>query len=220
MDKILIVDDSKTAQAIFASILGSEYLLEIRDDAVSALAAIAVNPPDLILLDIQMPVMNGFEACRLLKQNELTRDIPIVFISSMELETEKVKGFEAGADDYIVKPVLPLELIARVRAHLGARRSRLDAIAMERLVVFRELAVTLCHEINNPLTTVNAYLHVLQRDFAATSETVRDIIAALKVETDRIAAITAKLAEATSAVTTRYNQDITMIDLNSCSGKL
>jgi signal transduction histidine kinase len=91
---------------------------------------------------------------------------------------------------------------------------------MERLVVFRELAVTLCHEINNPLTTVNAYLHVLQRDNTEMSEPVREIIDNIKVETDRIASITAKLAEATSAATTRYNRDITMIDLNSCDGKL
>lgn len=220
MDRILIVDDSKTAQAIFSSILDSEYLLEIRNDAASALAAIEVNPPDLILLDIQMPIMDGFEVCRRLKQNELTRDIPIIFISALDSENEKARGFEVGADDYIVKPVLPLELVARVRAHLGAHRSRLDAIAMERLVVFRELAVTLCHEINNPLTTINAYLHVLQRELSATSESASDIVAAIKVETDRIAAITAKLAAATSAATTRYQRDVTMIDLNSYSGKL
>jgi len=220
MDRILIVEDSKTAQAVFASILESEYLLEIKDDAVSALAAAESEPPDLILLDIHMPVMDGFEACRLLKQNERTRDIPIIFISSLDSENEKVKGFEAGADDYIVKPVLPLELIARVRAHLGARKSRLNALAVERMAVFREIAVTLCHEINNPLTTVNAYLHFLQRDFPEIGEPVKVIIAAIKIETDRIAAITATLAEATSAATISYNRDIKMIDLSSCSGEL
>lgn len=219
MDRIMIVDDSTTAQIILASILESEYLIDVMDNAVSALAAAESDPPDLILLDIHMPVLDGFEACRLLKVSERTRDIPVIFISSLDSENEKVRGFEAGADDYIVKPVLPLELVARVRAHLGARRSRLNAIAMERLVVFREMAVTLCHEINNPLTTVNAYLHLLQRDFPDTGEPVKEIIAAIKIEADRIAAITATLAEATSAATTRYNSDIKMIDLSSCSGK-
>lgn len=219
MHRILIVDDSKTAQIVLSSILESEYAIEIRDDAVSAIASIETSLPDLILLDIQMPVMDGFEACRILKQNKLTQEIPIIFISSLELEDEKVRGFEAGADDYIVKPVLPLELLARVRAHLGARRSRLDAIAMERLVVFREMAVTVCHEINNPLTAVNAYIHFLQRDFPEISEPVREIIAALKTETERIAAITATLAEATTAATIRYNTNINMIDLRCPNGE-
>lgn len=220
MNRIMIVDDSVTAQMILADILDSEYLVDIKGDAASALAAIKSDPPDLILLDIYMPVVDGFEACRVLKQNELTRDIPIIFVSTLDSENEKARGFEAGADDYIVKPVLPLELLARVRAHLGACKSRRDAIAMERLVVFRELAVTLSHEINNPLTTVNAYLHFLQRDFPEISEPGREIIAALKIEVERIAAITATLAEATSAATTRYNRDISMIDLSSCRGKL
>lgn len=216
MDKVLIVDDSRAAQAVLAAVLGDEFLIELMDDAVSALAAIELNPPDIILLDVNMPVMDGFEACRILKKDEHTREIPIIFITSLDSEDERVKGFEAGADDYVVKPVLPLELLARVRAHLGARKSRHDALVLERMTVFKEMAVTLCHEINNPLTTVNAYLHLLLRE--DTSEKVKEIVAAVQVEVVRIAAITAKLSAATSAATTRYHRDISMIDLDSCSG--
>jgi response regulator RpfG family c-di-GMP phosphodiesterase len=166
-----------------------------------------------------MPVMDGFEACRILKQVEKTKDIPVIFITSLDSENEKVKGFEAGADDYVVKPVYPSELIARVRAHLGARKSQLHALSMERMSVFKEMAVTLCHEINNPLTSVNAYLHILQREFPELSDPVKDIIAAIQVDTGRVANIIATLSDATIAATTKYQRDIKMIDLSRCNGK-
>ncbi len=216
MDKVLIVDDSKAAQTVIAAILGKEFLIELMDDAISALAAIELSPPDIILLDVNMPIMDGFEACRTLKNSENTKEIPIIFITSLDSEDERVKGFEAGADDYVVKPVLPLELLARIRAHLGARKSRHDALVLERMTVFKEMTVTLCHEINNPLTTVNAYLHLLLRE--DTGEKVKEIVAAVQVEIGRIAEITAKLSEATSVATTRYHRDINMIDLSRCSG--
>jgi DNA-binding response OmpR family regulator len=219
MDRILIIDDSKTAQAVLASILESEYLIEMKDDAISALAAVESDPPDLILLDVHMPDLDGFEACRIFKQRESTRDIPVIFITTLDLDTEKARGFEAGADDYIVKPVYPLELIARVRAHIGARKSRLNALAMERLAVFREMAVTLCHEINNPLTSVNAYLYVLRRDFPDLAEQVKEIVNGIQAEARRITEIIAALSEATTVVTTTYHRDVKMFDLNKCSGK-
>jgi len=219
MDKILLIDDSRTAQAVLASILDAEYLLEIRDDAISALDDVETVLPDLILLDIHMPDMDGFEACRILKQGEITRDIPIIFITTLDSENEKVKGFEAGADDYVVKPVYPLELVARVRAQIGARKSRLHALSMERMSVFKEMAVTLCHEINNPLTSVNAYLHVLQRDFPELGDPVKDIVSAIQAETSRVSEIVSTLSEATTVASTIYQSDIRMFDLNRCSGK-
>jgi DNA-binding response OmpR family regulator len=219
MERILIIDDSKTAQSILSSILEAEYQIDIKDDAIEALATIELEPPDLILLDIHMPVMDGFEACRILKQMEKTKDIPIIFITSLDSENEKVKGFEAGADDYVVKPVHPFELIARVKAHLGARKSQIHALSMERMSVFKEMAVTLCHEINNPLTSVNAYLHLLHSDFPELSEPVKEIIAAIQVETRRVSDIISTLSDATIAATTIYQRDIKMIDLSKCNGK-
>lgn len=215
MYRVMIIDDSKTAQTILASILEPEYLVEIKNDAVSALAAIESFPPDLILLDVNMPGMDGFEACKILKQREKSRDIPIIFITSLDSEMEKFAGFEAGGDDYVVKPVYPLELIARVRAHLGARKARLDAVAMERMAVFREIAVALCHEINNPLTSVNAYLHILKRDLSAQHEPLHRVVCNLQTEIGRIANITSRLSSATSASVTKYHRNINMIDLGS-----
>jgi len=219
MDRILIIDDSKTAQAVLSAILEGEYQLVVKDDAISALSIADADPPDLILLDIHMPGMDGFEACRVLKQMESTKEIPIIFITSLDSEQEKVRGFEAGADDYVVKPVYPLELMARVRAQIGARKSRLQALSMERMAVFKEMAVTLCHEINNPLTSVNAYLYLLQRDFPELGAPVKEIVAAIKVEAGRVSEIISTLSEATIVATTIYHRDIKMFNLNRCCEK-
>lgn len=220
MDKILIIEDSLLAQSLLSNILLSNYELVFENDGLSGLTAAQTIHPDLIILDIQMPGMNGYEVCRTLKGDDKTSEIPIIFITSLDSELERARGFEVGANDYVVKPFYKQELIARVRAHLSFRNAKMQALSLERLNLFQEMAVAISHEINNPLTTINAYLHVLQRDFPATSDPAKEIIAAIKVETDRITAITAKLAEATSTATTRYQRDITMIDLNSCSGKL
>ncbi|NVO00636.1 MAG: response regulator [Geobacteraceae bacterium] len=213
MNKVLIVDDSKTAQIVLSSILEAEYFVEVMDDAASAITAVETSPPDLILLDVNMPGMDGFELCKFLKESNHSRDIPVIFITALDSEIEKVMGFESGGDDYVVKPVYPLELLARVKAHLGARKARLDAVAMERMIVFKEMAVALCHEINNPLTTVNAYLYLLQRDLPENGVQINEIVAGLTAEIARISDITSRLSDATSASTITYNRGIKMIDL-------
>ena len=137
MEKILIIDDSRISQALVAEIFADTYVLEFRNDGPSGLAAARELSPDLILLDIHMPMMDGFEVCRSLKSDEKTREIPVIFITSLDSEMEKVKGFEAGAEDYVVKPFHMEELEARVRAHLASRRAKAQALELERLTVFR-----------------------------------------------------------------------------------
>ncbi len=214
MEKILVIDDSRVAQALLAGIFSSTYELEFRNDGAEGVKAAREVQPDLILLDVNMPGLDGFEVCRLLKQEEDTREIPIIFVTSVDSGDEKVKGFQAGADDYVVKPFYPLELQARVSAHLGARRARVQALKLERLTVFKEMAVAVSHEINNPLTAVFASLHLLQNELAHASETTKGYFATLHGEMKRIQNIVGKLATATKASTTRYNSDITMIDLH------
>ena len=215
MEKILIIDDSRISQALVAEIFADTYVLEFRNDGPSGLAAARDLSPDLILLDIHMPMMDGFEVCRALKSDEKTREIPVIFITSLDSEMEKVKGFEAGAEDYVVKPFHMEELEARVRAHLASRRAKAQALELERLTVFREMAVAISHEINNPLTSIYAFLHVLQRDLADSSETVKNSLDGIREEVKRIQQITGRLAQASKASKVNYNRDITMIDLHN-----
>ncbi len=215
MERILVIDDSKITQMLVAEILAGKYQLDFRDDGMSGIALAKQNPPDLILLDIRLPNMDGFEVCRVLKAEEITSHIPIIFITSMESETERVKGFEAGAEDYVVKPFYLEELLARIKVQLALQSAKTQAVELERLKVFKELAVALSHEINNPLTTAYAYLHVLRREMSGADNAINESIVGIQREMERIREITGRLANASKVTTTSYTNSISMIDIKN-----
>lgn len=215
MEKILIIDDSLDTQAIIAEIFAGKYQLDFCSDGRAGLAAARENGPDLILLDVHMPQMDGYEVCRILKGAEETREIPVVFITVNDSEGERVRGFEAGAEDYVVKPFYREELLVRVKAHLALRRAGSEARELERLKVFKEMAVAVSHEINNPLTSVYAFLYILQRELTGASELVATSLAGINKDVVKIQDIANNLARATKAASTSYNRDITMIDLHN-----
>jgi sigma-B regulation protein RsbU (phosphoserine phosphatase) len=139
--RILIVDDVKANVDVLVQALRGEYKLSIALDGENALRNAEKNPPDLVLLDIMMPGIDGYEVCRRLRANEQTRDIPIMFLSSLEDVQDKTRGFEMGANDYLTKPFEILEVKARVRSLVKAK-AYADAVreAMERdLSIAREI---------------------------------------------------------------------------------
>ena len=115
---ILIVDDTLTNIDLLSDVLKEDYRLGIAMNGIKAVEFIDKNQPDLILLDIMMPEMDGFEVCRRLKNDHATRDIPVIFITAMADKTHVAKGFELGGVDYITKPFHALEVKARVKTHL------------------------------------------------------------------------------------------------------
>jgi len=125
--RILVVDDDKESLALLTNMLRAEgYEVRPADNGQVALASAAVSPPQLILLDIRMPDMDGFEVCRRLKAPENTRDIPIIFITAAREVEERVQGLRLGAVDFINKLFRPEEILARVRTHLELGRLRAD----------------------------------------------------------------------------------------------
>jgi len=117
--RILIVDDEKLNRNILADILKHEYKVILAKDGEQALKrAFSDTPPDLILLDIVMPDLDGYEVCKRLKNQEETKDIPVIFVTSISEVMEESKGFELGAVDYIRKPFHSPIIKARVRAHI------------------------------------------------------------------------------------------------------
>ena len=123
--RILVVDDSPNNLRLLSHILKNQpYDLTLMRDAKSALSSAQDDPPDLILLDIKMPHMSGYEACERLKDNERTRDVPVIFISALAETEDKVKAFSHGGVDYITKPFQPGEVRARVHTHLTLWRLR------------------------------------------------------------------------------------------------
>ncbi len=134
-DEILVVDDTPITLNLLTDILSAEgFQVRSANNGELALDSIASKPPRLILLDINMPEMNGFEVCRRLKSNEESREIPLIFLSGLTNLQEKVKGFGLGAVDFISKPFQREELLARVRTHLELShlRTRLEARVLER----------------------------------------------------------------------------------------
>ena len=160
--KILIVDDIPENIDVLGGIL-SDYKRIFALNGKNALKkAGADDPPDLILLDIMMPGMDGYDVCRTLKAEKKTRDIPVIFISAKGATEDETKGFDAGAVDYISKPVIPSIVRARVRTHLELKTAREQLIIKNRELIeaarLREDVEQLTrHDLKNPLNVVIGY---------------------------------------------------------------
>lgn len=120
---VLVVDDTPANLRLLSQMLTEEgYHVRPVPDGSLALAAVRAEPPDLILLDIRMPGMNGYEVCECLKADDETRDIPVIFISALDAIQDKVRAFSVGGEDYVTKPFHVEEVLARVGTHLALRK--------------------------------------------------------------------------------------------------
>jgi two-component system, sensor histidine kinase and response regulator len=161
--EILIVDDVQKNIQYIGSILAEKgYGLLIATDGVMALNTIEKRKPDLILLDINMPKMDGFETISKLKQSPIYSDIPVIFLTARNQMDDLVKAFELGAVDYISKPFQPAELLARVRTHLELKAK--EKVLEEKSETIRELLRMLLHDISNPLTGLKGVIDICMED--------------------------------------------------------
>src|SRR5260370_37579082 len=117
--KILLVDDAETILMRERMILGKSYVLVTATDGQKGLAAAATEKPDLIILDIVMPKMDGFEVCRRIRGDDNTRAIPIIMVTTKGDSGNVEKGFQSGCNDYVTKPINSAELLSKVKSHLG-----------------------------------------------------------------------------------------------------
>ncbi|MBH0018391.1 response regulator [Pseudoalteromonas sp. NGC95] len=117
--RVLIVDDEPANLKVMREVLGNQYRMSFAKSGDAALALLEKELPKLILLDIMMPGMNGFEVCQRVKNNPKTSHIPIIFVTALGDENDEFKGFELGAVDYITKPISPAIVRARVKTHLS-----------------------------------------------------------------------------------------------------
>jgi DNA-binding response OmpR family regulator len=133
---ILIVDDSESSHALLKFHLKDERI-EVRSayEGESALKLIVDGKPDLVLLDVDMPGMDGFEVCRRIRENPFTMNVPVTFLTAAAKPSQKVRGLDLGASDYIVKPFHAEELLARVRSSLRTK-ARVDALSARRVQAF------------------------------------------------------------------------------------
>ncbi|MDP2846368.1 MAG: response regulator [Candidatus Methanoperedens sp.] len=136
--RILVVDDNQLAVELLEGILSKDYEVVTAYDGNEALLKVEKSSPDLILLDIMMPGMSGYEVCKKLKSNEKTMSIPIVMVTALREKEDRIKAIEAGADDFLSKPVDVYELTARVKSLLRVKQYY-DALMEERekLLIFK-----------------------------------------------------------------------------------
>ncbi|MCX6954742.1 MAG: hybrid sensor histidine kinase/response regulator [Verrucomicrobia bacterium] len=173
-ETILIVDDTPANLGVLVETLGAAgYQLMVAEDGEEALAQTAQTQPDLILLDVMMPGIDGFETCRRLKARAETRDVPVLFMTALSETADKVKAFAAGGVDYITKPIEHDEALARIRTHLSLRRLQRE---LQEQVALKERFMRIAgHDLRNPLCLILMAGELAKRH-AATPEPVVKLV--------------------------------------------
>jgi DNA-binding response OmpR family regulator len=159
-DTILIVDDVPNNVRLlltFLSRAGFEVL--IAQDGKDGIETAEYAHPDLILLDVMMPGIDGFEVCRQLKSQPHTQDIPIIFMTALTETIDKMKGFKVGAEDYITKPFHHEEVLARISTHLKLRKQAIEL--QKRNQELEAFTRTVAHDLKNPLTEMSCYADII-----------------------------------------------------------
>lgn len=194
---IMVVDDTPANLHLLEDMLGKQgYDVRPLPRGALALRAAANDPPDLILLDIMMPDMNGYQVCEKLKQDEKLKEIPVIFISARSETLNKVKAFSVGGIDYVSKPFQFEEVLARVETHLKLRRYHVELelrnkrlnqtladlkdaqsqlVQSEKMVSLGMLTAGIAHEINNPVNYINASAKALKMKLRSVLELLEHI---------------------------------------------
>ena len=158
---ILVVDDEPSARKTIEMLLLREgYVMYFAANGPEALGLVEQHPPDVILLDVMMPGMDGFEVCQILKDSPAMQHIPIILVTALDSKKDLERGLDAGADDFLHKPYNSMELRARVRSMLRIKR-RHDAL-QEALRLREDLSNMIVHDIRSPLSSILIYSDLLE----------------------------------------------------------
>jgi len=214
MAKILVVDDDKKIVLLVKSLLEKEGYETI--EAYSGKMALDIlqdSEPDLILLDVMMPEMDGMETCRRIKGKDNTRSIPVIVLTAKKDVSDKIAGLEAGANDYIVKPFNPDELLARIKAQLRIKFLEDELLKKEKVETIAKMVISIAHEINNPLTVVVGGLEILLTKKENFDEDTVEKLEAVLNGALRIRDVVAKMTKINTPVDAEYARGKKMIDI-------
>lgn len=180
---ILLVDDNpKNLQILNNFLREQNYRTAIAKSGEAALTSVLIDKPDLILLDIMMPIMDGFEVCQRLKDNPETASIPVIFVTALTETNNKLKGFQVGGVDYITKPFHKEEVLARIETHLTLKKQKDELVRLNRelesmnqkLLAANEskdrLFSVIGHDMRGPLSNILNLLRLLDDDALSSTE--------------------------------------------------
>lgn len=168
--KILVVDDQPGNVFLLQDRLNREgYEVITAYDGTSGIKVAKEQNPDLILLDVMMPGIDGFEACREISSHEETKHIPIILVTALNSSEDTQKGFDCGAFDYIKKPFNKIELMARIKAASRFTETQKLLIELEKIDTFSATVKKTNHEIKQPLTLINLSVTALERELKETN---------------------------------------------------
>ncbi|MCS6915783.1 MAG: ATP-binding protein [Myxococcales bacterium] len=160
---ILVAEDNEDLRRFLQDLLSPHYCVETVPDGRAALEAVGRRLPDLLLCDVMMPHLSGTELCLRLRQDPRTRALPIILLTARGGVDDTVEGFAHGADDYLVKPFSPRELMSRIRVQLKLRQLAAQVAHHARLAAVGTLAAGVAHEIKNPLNAIRTATATLRR---------------------------------------------------------
>lgn len=184
--KILVVDDNPDNVELLAKRLAAAgYRTCEAYDGEEALVRVAEEEPDLVILDVMMPKLDGFEVCRRLKTQEATRGIPVIMLTAKREVPDKIRGLDTGADDYVTKPFNPQELMARVRSLLNLRTIQQKRVTEEKLGALGQMAEGVAHEVRNPMVTIGGFARRI-RDRLSEGDPLRDYAEHIIKEVERL----------------------------------
>ncbi|MBF0224728.1 MAG: response regulator [Desulfobacterales bacterium] len=214
--KILIVDDIKINIIILREILCTEYDISVGINSEDAIKFAKENKPDLILLDIMMPSVDGFEVCKILRQHKETKDIPIIFVTARSDDDTINKAFEVGGTDYVRKPINPVELISRIKSALNQQELTNKLLYEEKFKAVIEMAGAICHELNQPMQSIIGYTDLMLMSIDDDHE-FYDPVSEIKSQTSLIGEITGKLMAITKYETIEHHYGKKIIDIHKSS---
>jgi CheY-like chemotaxis protein len=232
---IMVVDDSATMRHAIRNALQPEgyAVIEAKNGVDGLIRTLSYEKPDLITLDIEMPEMDGISMCRNIRKVRQLDELPIIFLTSMADQQKLLKVFQAGATDYLVKPFLKEELLARLRVHLErallirqlretiTELHRAEGVRVEkqRLQGVVEMAGAVCHELNQPIQGISGYAELMIMK-ADESDPLITYARKIKQQADRMGKITGKLMNITAYRTKQHDTHTRIIDIEEAAGDL
>ncbi len=214
---ILIVDDAPANLRVLVEMLMESYEISVSTNGPEAVEiATSKNIPNLILLDIVMPEMDGYEVCSILRENSKTKDIPVIFVTANTDDDTLQAAFDSGGTDYVRKPVNRIELLARIKSALTQQELTRKLVEEEKLEGVLEMAGAVCHELNQPMQAISGFSQLLAMEMVE-NDPKYEYVTIIKNQIDKMGEITKKLMRITKYETVDYIESTKIIDINKAS---